>query len=67
MLCLLAKIEEFMSTPAGRFLGMAGLAILTAVLTYIAAQTPAALEQSGGLSGGNTAVPALCGSGQAER
>ena len=28
-----------MSTPAGRFLGMAGLAILTAVLTYIAAQT----------------------------
>ena len=39
MLCLLAKIEEFLSTPAGRFLGMAGLAILTAVLTYIAAQT----------------------------
>ena len=36
---MLAKIEEFMSTPAGRFLGMAGLAILTAVLTYIAAQT----------------------------
>lgn len=28
---------------------------------------PAALEQSGGLSGGDTAVPALCGSGQAER
>lgn len=36
---MLAKIEEFLSTPAGRFLGMAGLAILTAVLTYIAAQT----------------------------
>lgn len=28
---------------------------------------PAALEQSGGLSGGDTAVPALCGFGQAER
>ena len=27
---------------------------------------PAALEQSGGLSVGDTAVPALCGSGQAE-
>ena len=38
VLCLLAKIDEFLSTPAGRFLGMAGLAILTAVLTYVAAQ-----------------------------
>ena len=35
---MLKTIEAFLETPAGRFLGMAGLAIAVAILTYIGAR-----------------------------
>ena len=36
---MLKTIEAFLETPAGRFLGMAGLAIVVTVLTCVAARS----------------------------